>query len=82
LNVDGFQDEILINLGIRNLKQLKCFELVDFPGLLIIPNPFKRGYQRFFIEKCLIEYHNLPNKTNLDLHIDREGANLWQNALQ
>jgi alkylated DNA repair protein alkB family protein 1 len=62
--------------GLKNLDEWMGFELNDIPGLFVISNPFKNGFQRYFVKKCLCDYHELPNKTNLDLHSKRD-TNLW-----
>ena len=74
-NVSEF-DKISCKYGLKELNNLKCYELEEQKGLFIMPSPFLSGYQRYFVKKCLLEYHNLPNKTNLDLHTKREN-NLW-----
>lgn len=71
----------LEKFGLKPFEEIKCFELINSPGLLVIPNPFRAGHQRYLVKKCLYEYHSLPNKTNLDLHMQRN-ENLWQNALR
>ncbi len=72
-------NEHMLNYGIRS--DFKCYESIEHRGLYLIPNPFLNGHQRFFIKKCLCEYHNQPNKTNLDLHTKRDG-NLWTDAIK
>jgi hypothetical protein len=67
--------------GLKDLSEWKCYELIDIPGLFVIPNPFKNGHQRYFIKRSLADYHNMPNKTNLDAHIKREN-NLWHEAIK
>lgn len=74
-------DKIIFNYGLKDLSEWTCYELTNNPGFFIIPNPFKPGHQRFLVKKCLAEYHNLPNKTNLDLHMKRNG-NLWTDCLR
>lgn len=69
----------MINYGIR--LDFKCYESVEHKGLYLIPNPFINGCQRFIIKKLVSEYHNQPNKTNLDFHIKRDG-NLWTEAVK
>ena len=72
---------LMFKYGLKDLTEWECYELTDNPGFFVIPNPFLSGYQRFLVKKCLSEYHNLPNKTNLDLHTKRNG-NLWSEALR
>ncbi len=74
----------LINIyGLKKLSEWKCFELDYVPGLLVIPNPFENGHQRYFIKKTLVDYPNLPHKTNIDLHSQRNlGYSLWNNTLE
>lgn len=80
-NIDERNQFFLKNYGLKDLSEWRCYELKENPGLFIIPNPFKNGYQRYFIKKCLDEYHNFPNKTNLDLHIKRD-HNLWEHCIK
>ncbi len=69
--------------GLKTPTEWKCYELTNNPGVFFIPNPFKPGWQRYFIKKCLRDYHNLPNKTNLDLHSKREMKdNIWDQAVK
>lgn len=81
LNIGDNCDEQLEKVGLKNSPFLNCYELKSNPGLLVIPNPFLNWYQRFLVKQCLKEYHNRPNKTNLDLHANREG-NLWTEAIR
>ena len=75
--------DIMKNYGLKNLNEWKCFELEYVPGLLVIPNPFKNGFQRYFIKKSLVDYPNLPHKTNIDLHSKRNlDENLWKDAIE
>ena len=74
---------VMKNYGLKKLNEWQCFELEYVPGLLVIPNPFKNGYQRYFVKKTCVDYPNLPHKTNIDLHVKRNvGDNLWTNAIQ
>ncbi|RNA12919.1 Alkylated DNA repair alkB -like protein, partial [Brachionus plicatilis] len=80
LNFDNILDEQLKKVGLKASCFLNCYELKANPGLLVIPNPFLNSCQRFLVTRCLAEYHNRPNKTNLDLHKNRDG-NLWNEAI-
>ncbi len=81
LNLNDSSQYLINYYGLKELKEWKCYELIDNPGLYLISNPFKNGFQQFFIKKCLNEYHNLPNKTNLDLHMKRD-CNLWESCVK
>jgi hypothetical protein len=74
-------EQDLFNYGLKSFDKWSVYESNDIVGLYLIPNPFLPGYQRFFVKKCLTEYHSLPNKTNLDAHMKRE-QNLWDNAIK
>ena len=72
-------DSLLSSYGLRQPSEWTCYEVMSNPGLFVIPNPFLPGYQRYLVKKCLAEYHDLPNKTNLDLHIKRD-KNMWEDS--
>lgn len=75
--------DLIKTYGLIEPNKWNCFELKYVPGLLVIPNPFKNGYQRYFVKKALDDYPNLPNKTNIDLHTKRNpGENLWLEAIK
>lgn len=82
LNLEANDEDMAFKYGLQDLSEWRCYELIENPGFFVIPNPFRPGYQRFLVKKCLSEYHNQPNKTNLDLHMKREGINLWKEALR
>lgn len=51
--------------GLLPSKEWKIYELVDRPGLHIIANPFTKPAQRYWMERCLLDYPKHPNRTNL-----------------
>ena len=87
-----FSKEVALNLdcsnahviskkyGLKGLESLKCYESLEHKGLYVMPNPFLPGRQRYFLKRCICDYHCLPNKTNLDAHIHREKS-LWDEEL-
>ncbi|KNC97061.1 alkylated DNA repair protein AlkB [Spizellomyces punctatus DAOM BR117] len=54
-----------------------AYELVNVPGLVIIPNMFSPSAQRTIIKQCLKEYTRHPNVTNLDTHWKLPSAGIW-----
>lgn len=85
MNISSLDSEFMEDwdrYGLKSLSQVELYELNDVAGLYWIPNPFRNGHQRYLIKQCLGNYHNLPNRTNLDLHMNRDGVNLWQQAIE
>ncbi|CAH2041450.1 unnamed protein product, partial [Iphiclides podalirius] len=54
-------------LGLSSVSEWNCYSIVDHPGLFLIKNPFTSLGQRYWIRKCLEEYSQKPNKTNIDV---------------
>ena len=75
--------ETLEKYGLKELKEWKCYSIEDVPGLIVISNPFKNGFQRYLVKMLLEDCPKLPNKTNLDLHSKRTiDSNLWKEAIE
>ena len=70
--------------GLRPVDEWQCHELVDLPtpGLVRIRGAFANGHQRFYVHKCLTQYHLAPNKTNLDAHARADATDLWQTVVK
>ncbi|XP_038072697.1 nucleic acid dioxygenase ALKBH1-like [Patiria miniata] len=65
-------------LGLKPVDQWRCFTLQGAPGFVYIENPFRPGYQHYWIKRCLQDYPNKPNVCNLDSHHSiRGGLSLW-----
>ncbi|CAO3652162.1 unnamed protein product [Cunninghamella blakesleeana] len=47
------------------------------PGLVIIPNPFTPAAERSLIQKCLSDYPQTPNTSNLHTHYDVPSTGIW-----
>uniref|UniRef100_A0A131XUE1 Putative alkylated dna repair protein alkb log 1 n=1 Tax=Ixodes ricinus TaxID=34613 RepID=A0A131XUE1_IXORI len=52
-------------LGLRAERPPAAYELVDAPGLLLLPNPFTAEGQRRWVRRCLEEYARPPHVTNV-----------------
>jgi alkylated DNA repair protein alkB family protein 1 len=57
----------------------KVFSIKSHPGLFFIVNPFEPSEQLHWIKKCMDEYPQLPNVTNLDFHYGPV-PDIWKNA--
>lgn len=50
----------------------------SFIGFIFIRNPFLNCGQRYWIKRCLRDFHAWPNNTNLRNHVSLAGdENLW-----
>lgn len=49
-------------------------------GFIVIPNPFKPKYQRYWIQRCLLDFPVKPNRTNLDAHMERP-SQIWHQCV-
>ncbi|XP_067680496.1 nucleic acid dioxygenase ALKBH1-like [Haliotis asinina] len=58
-------------LGLKPVTKWQAFTLNKHPGFVVILNPFEVGFQRYWIKRCLQDYHLPPNVTNLDPHMER-----------
>ncbi|KAJ8308197.1 hypothetical protein KUTeg_013071, partial [Tegillarca granosa] len=57
-------------------KKLKYTNQSSF---MFITNPFQDGYHTYWLKRCVCDYPDKPNITNLDPHICREDiGNLWK----
>ncbi|KAK9511692.1 hypothetical protein O3M35_000306 [Rhynocoris fuscipes] len=66
-------------LGLIPPTEWKIFQITSQSGLLFVKNPFTWEGQRFWINKCIVEYPQQPNKTNLDAHgLLCPGENWWK----
>ncbi|KAK3595959.1 hypothetical protein CHS0354_032473 [Potamilus streckersoni] len=82
LELETNSREVECMLGLKPISQWKAFTLDQVPGLVVIKNPFKAGYQRYWVIRCLQSYPCKPNITNLDAHMDTEKlGNIWQASL-
>jgi len=52
-------------------------------GFVFIVNPFRSGFQQYWVKRCLMDYPDRPNRCNLDAHIQLgAGDNLWRLSQQ
>lgn len=64
--------------GLKPLKEWKSYSIKGFPGFIFIKNPFEDGQQRYWIERCVLDYPNKPSKTILDNLVDMSDIdNIW-----
>ncbi|EDV24854.1 uncharacterized protein TRIADDRAFT_24904, partial [Trichoplax adhaerens] len=56
------------NVGLKPITQWQCYTIEKFPGFIYIRNPFLNCGQRYWIKRCLKNFHTYPSKTNLDAH--------------
>ncbi|KAJ2807517.1 hypothetical protein H4R20_001259, partial [Coemansia guatemalensis] len=54
-----------------------AYTLRDYPGLIVIPNPFTAEAQRWLARKCLCDCTRPPNRTNLDPFFDLPSQSLF-----
>ncbi|KAJ2163115.1 hypothetical protein GGF46_000044 [Coemansia sp. RSA 552] len=54
-----------------------AYTLAGHPGLIVIPNPFTDGAQRWLARKCLCDCACPPNRTNLDPFFDMPPESLF-----
>ncbi|CAN8004105.1 unnamed protein product [Ixodes hexagonus] len=54
-------------LGLATGRPLSVVELVDAPGVLVLPNPFTAAGQRRWVQRCLVDYVRPPHVTNVGL---------------
>ncbi|XP_011505640.1 PREDICTED: alkylated DNA repair protein alkB homolog 1 [Ceratosolen solmsi marchali] len=69
MNVD-FQSEtgLGVKFGLKSMKEWNIYEFINIPGLILLQNPFTAKGQQEWIIKCLKEYTEKPNITNIDAH--------------
>ncbi|KAK3092593.1 hypothetical protein FSP39_004758 [Pinctada imbricata] len=64
--------------GLRDAESWKAYCLEGFPGFIFINNPFKHGCQKYWIERCVLDFPQRPCRTNLDVLMDTEKlGNIW-----
>lgn len=67
--------------GLKPVKEWKAFQLKQCEGFIVIPNPFEPKYQRYWIERCLLDFPKKPNRTNLDAHMERP-SQVWHQCMK
>ncbi|RDD42458.1 DNA oxidative demethylase ALKBH1 [Trichoplax sp. H2] len=66
------------NVGLKPIAQWQCYTIEKFPGFIYIRNPFLNCGQRYWIKRCLKNFHTYPSKTNLDAQYSfGVDENLW-----
>ena len=60
------------------ILNLLTFQLVL--GFVVIKNPFEAGYQRYWVQRCLVDFPVKPNTTNIDAHMERP-SHVWESCL-
>ncbi|ESP05411.1 hypothetical protein LOTGIDRAFT_228010 [Lottia gigantea] len=69
--------------GFRPVHDWKAYSINDNPGFIFVLNPFKDGYQKYWVHRCLNDYPDAKNKANLDIQLDSEKrAKLWKNFVE
>ncbi|XP_048736543.2 nucleic acid dioxygenase ALKBH1-like [Ostrea edulis] len=64
--------------GLKPVKEWKSYAIKGFPGFIFIQNPFEDGNQRYWIERCVLDYPNKPSKTILDNLVDMSNIDdIW-----
>ncbi|XP_013411477.1 nucleic acid dioxygenase ALKBH1 [Lingula anatina] len=75
----GLSGQDLTLKGLIPTYKWEVFTLTTNPGFFFIRNPFEPHYQKYWVKRCLEDYHNKPNKTNIDAHLDEDRKeNLWE----
>ncbi|XP_071798633.1 nucleic acid dioxygenase ALKBH1-like [Asterias amurensis] len=75
------KDRLCQRLGLKPVNEWRCFSLRNAPGFVYIENPFRPGYQRYWIKRCLQDYPNKPNVCNLDSHTNPGNRDaLWDQS--
>jgi len=67
-------------IGLKNPKDWKVYELTSSPGFLVIPNPFLHaGAQSHWVKMALTKYTKKPYPSNLDIlmSLNNEEKTLW-----
>ncbi|CAG5133534.1 unnamed protein product [Candidula unifasciata] len=65
--------------GLRPCQEWKVFQFRNYPGLIVIKNPFIDGYQRYWVHRCLESFpSDKDNVTNLTALGDNSSQDLWQ----
>lgn len=83
-NMDSVQEIVLQESqhpavrGLKPVKEWKSYAIKGFPGFIFIRNPFVDGHQRYWIERCVLDYPNKPSKTILDNLVDMSNvSDVW-----
>ncbi|ENN71845.1 hypothetical protein HUJ04_001021 [Dendroctonus ponderosae] len=58
--------DVPVFFGFKPLESWEVYEIIDRPGLIFIKNPFTILGQRYWTVRCLKDFSNKPNKSNLD----------------
>ncbi|BFZ07639.1 hypothetical protein BsWGS_10678 [Bradybaena similaris] len=65
--------------GLKPCQEWTVVQFLDYPGLLVIQNPFTDGYQRYWVYRCLQSFPaDKDNVTNLTALGDSSSQDLWQ----
>jgi alkylated DNA repair protein alkB family protein 1 len=54
-----------------------AYVLKNIPGLIVIPNAFAPKQQRYLIKRCLFDYPQAPNTSNLHTHYEVPSQGIW-----
>uniref|UniRef100_A0A0B6ZDN0 Fe2OG dioxygenase domain-containing protein n=2 Tax=Arion vulgaris TaxID=1028688 RepID=A0A0B6ZDN0_9EUPU len=69
--------------GLKPCEEWKCFQFLQFPGFVVIRNPFLDGYQRYWVYQCLQSFpSDRDNVTNMSVLGDNSCRYLWQEFVQ
>ena len=66
----------LQHLGLKKTEEWHIYHYNDIPGLYFIPNPFTNDGSIMWVNRCLQDYCNPPNKSNLP----HQSATLWKDT--
>ncbi|ALC49712.1 AlkB [Drosophila busckii] len=58
--------ELALPVGLKPTHAWQCYTLMQHPGLIVIRNPFMALGQRYWMSRCLRDYPQKPNISNLD----------------
>ncbi|KAL5014821.1 hypothetical protein ScPMuIL_009091 [Solemya velum] len=68
-------------VGLKPLSEWRAHSFPDFPGFIVIQNPFEKGWQSYWVKRCLKFYPNKPNITNLHAHRDMSDIDsIWESS--
>ncbi|WAR19630.1 ALKB1-like protein [Mya arenaria] len=67
--------------GLKPVKDWKAYQLKNCEGFIVINNPFEPKYQRYWVERCLLDFPMKPNRTNLDAHMERP-SQVWHSCVE
>ncbi|KAL4238865.1 Nucleic acid dioxygenase alkbh1 [Mactra antiquata] len=66
--------------GMKPVSEWNAYQLKNCEGFIVIPNPFIPKYQRYWIQRCLLDFPVKPNRTNLDAHMERP-SQVWHQCV-